>query len=358
MTDSTGTADSAVWWGTYPLAGLGTPTGTGEGLWRQTATDAVLALELPAPSFLVAHPRLPLLYAVLETGSTQVVAIDVADPAAPAVAATVTTDGDSGCHLLLAPDAATLYASHYMSGEVAVIRLGDDGLPLADRPDQMLGHEGSGPREDRQEGPHAHFAALAPGAEHLLVCDLGTDELRRYGIGQDGLLVADGIAATLPPGSGPRHLEVRGELLYVACELDHRLRTLRWDAGSATAQVIDDLPATPAPVRTSDVPFESHVLLVEDVLLVGVRGVDVIALFDVSPEGMPRYRTSMDAGHWPRHFAVAGERLHVGCERGHEVRTYALGDVLSLPPETEVGYVARVPHATAALPSPACALPA
>ena len=82
-----------------------------------------------------------------------------------------------------------------------------------------------GPREDRQEGPHAHFAGYAPGGRHVLVADLGTDELRRYLVLEDGLLEPDGIGATLPPGSGPRHFAVRGENIYLVCELDHQLRT-------------------------------------------------------------------------------------------------------------------------------------
>ncbi len=347
--------DGAVWWGTYPEDGLGSPTGQGEGLWRQTVDDARLALELPAPSFLVAHPWHTLLYAVSETEDSQVHVIDVSDPEQPRVTATVTTGGRSGCHLLLASDARTLYVSHYESGELAVIQLGEDGAPLADTPAQTFGHEGTGPREDRQEGPHAHFAGFGPGEFHVLVCDLGTDELRRYAIQQDGLLEDHGLAATLPPGAGPRHFVVRGEWLYVVCELDQLLRALRWDEASGSADVVFDIPLTTAPHRTGADTYGSHVLLADDdTLLVGVRGADVISVVDLSPEGEPRYRGAFDAGHWPRHFDVVGDRLHVGAERGHEVRTYALADVLDLPPEPEVAHIATLPFVTAPLPSPAC----
>ncbi|MDN4480145.1 lactonase family protein [Demequina muriae] len=345
----------AVWWGTYPEAGLGTPSGLGEGLWRQTAADAHLALELPTPSFVVAHPDRALLYAISETDDTEVHAIDVSDPEQPRVVSTVLTGGASGCHLLLSGDARTLYVSHYMSGDLAVVQLDEQGMPLADVPAQVFGHEGSGPREDRQEASHAHSAGFGPGGHHVLVADLGTDELRRYAIQQDGLLEDHGIAATLPPGAGPRHFAVRGEWIYVLSELDHRLRALRWDAASGTAAVVFDIASTTAPQRTGDEINDSHVLLAtDDVLLLGVRGCDVISVVDLSPEGEPRYRGCFDAGHWPRHFAVVGDRLHVGAERGHEVRTFALADVLALPPEPEVGHIATLPFSTAPLPSPAC----
>lgn len=356
-----------VWWGTYPEAGAGTATGVGEGIWRQTADDAQLALALDAPSFLVKHPHLPIIYAVSETDQTTVHVIDVADADSPREIASVATGGRSGCHLLMAPDGRTVYVSHYMSGDLAVVQLDEDGIPTSDTPAQVFHHSGSGPRSDRQEASHAHFAGFGPGHHHVLVCDLGTDELRRYSRRDDGLLEDHGIAASLPPGAGPRHFEVRGEHIYVLCELDHHLRTLRWDHGSGTAELIAEVPSTTAPLRSDTTLFDSHVVLVsgdehrggnsgDDVLLVGVRGADVIAVFDLAPEGEARYRGSFDAGFWPRHFAVVQDRLHVGAERGHEVRAYALADVLTLPPEPEVGHIATLPHVSAPLPSPACAL--
>jgi 6-phosphogluconolactonase (cycloisomerase 2 family) len=355
---------SMLWWGTYPVAGLGTEPGLGEGLWRQDpgTGEAFQVMELPAPSFVLAHPDLPVLYVGLETDPSAVVVVDVADVRQPRVNARVSTGGNSACHLLLSRDQRTLYVSHYGSGDIAVIPLDQHGLPLHPTPVQVLGHSGTGPREDRQEGPHAHFAQYAPGGDHLLVADLGTDELRRYRIGAGGELVADGVAATLPPGAGPRHFSVRGEHLYVVCELDHTLRTLRWDPVSATAEVIAEQPTTLAPQRTGDALYDAHVALVpapdgsarSDVLLVSVRGADVISVFDLSPEGEARYRGAFDTGYWPRFFAVVGDTLHVGAERGHHARAYPLATVLALSPETERGAVAELPYRAAVIDSPAC----
>ncbi|WP_061961579.1 lactonase family protein [Demequina flava] len=345
--------NDTVWWGTYPEAGLGTPTGVGEGLWRQNPADASLALELPAPSFMVGHPSLPLLYAVSEEDASAVHVIDVAHPDAPQVLQSLVTGGSSACHVLMAPDSRTLYISHYGSGDLAVVRLSEDGRLLGDGSAQRFAHTGSGPNADRQEAPHAHFAGFGPGGHHVLVADLGTDELRRYAIRADGLLDDHGIAATLPGGSGPRHFVVKGEHLYVACELTSRVATLRWDASSGTAETIADQPATTVTPTSADANFPSHIVLHDDLLLVGVRGADVIALHDLSPEGHANYRGAVDAGHWPRHFAIIDDRLHVGAERGHEVRTVPLPDVLALAPEAEVGEVAELTYASAPMPSPA-----
>ncbi|BDZ61979.1 hypothetical protein GCM10025873_17700 [Demequina sediminis] len=153
-------------WGTYPAAGLGTPAGLGEGIWAQAGTGvggAAQVLDLPAPSFLLAHPRLPLAYAASELPASTLTVLDVSRPASPRIVASLSTGGADACHLLLAPDARTLYVSHYSSGDLAVVRLGEDGLPVDDAPAQSFSHAGSGPNEDRQEGPHAHSAVLAPG---------------------------------------------------------------------------------------------------------------------------------------------------------------------------------------------------
>ncbi|WP_062516182.1 lactonase family protein [Demequina gelatinilytica] len=349
-------------WGTYPVAGLGTPAGLGEGIWRSATPESVASeqvLALPAPSFLIAHPTLPLVYAACELPASEVAVLDVSRPAAPRLVTRLVTGGADACHLLLSVDARTLYVSHYSSGHLAVVPLDQDGLPVGDAPAQLLGHAGSGPNADRQEAPHAHSAALAPGGRHVLVADLGTDQLRRYRILDDGLLEPDGIAAVLPPGAGPRHLAVRGSLLYVTCELDHQVRTLRWDGASSTAEVIAERPSTLAPPRSAELQ-DAHVALTRghtgDVLLVSVRGADVISIFDVAPEGELAYRGAFDAGHWPRYFAALGDRLVVGEERGHRVRSYALADVIGMPPELGVGEVVDLPHAVGEVASPACVI--
>lgn len=356
---------SSFFVGTYPPDGLGTPVGVGEGIWRAAMgadgelTASQVTVEA-APSFAVAHPREPLLYAVEESEPSSLAVWDAAEQSREV--ARVDLGGAHACHALLAPDGATIYVSHYGSGDLSVIELDANGRPQSSVAAQTLAHQGSGPRNDRQEGPHAHSAAFAPGGRHLVVADLGTDELRRYTVGADGLLDEPGIAATLPPGSGPRHLVVRGELLYVVCELDHRVRTLRWDRESGTAEVIADQPTTLAPQRTGDNLYDAHIDLVSgergDVVLVSVRGADVVSVFDVAPEGELSYRGAFDAGHWPRHFAVVGDRLVVVAERGHEVRAYALAAVLALPPESESGAVATLPYVAVAIPSPACIVPA
>lgn len=353
---------TTLWVGTYPADGLGAPVGHGEGVWSLSLSSgelssAQLVTTQPAPSFAVSHPLLPLIYVVEESDPTGMSVVSVAAGEALEVAR-VDVGGVQGCHLLMAPDASAIYVCNYGTGQLVVARLSAEGLPRSGQACQSFGHAGSGPRTDRQKSSHAHSACMSPGGTHVLVADLGTDEIRRYRVGENGLLTDEGIASTLPPGAGPRHMVVRGELVYVVCELDHQVRTLRWDRPSSTAVVIAEQPLTLSPQRTGDTTYGAHVALVPgpngDVLFVSIRGVDVISLFDVAPEGELTYRCALDVGYWPRHFAVVDDSLVVAVEKGHEVRAYPLASVLALAPESECGAVAVLEYSVASVPSPAC----
>ena len=72
-------------------------------------------------------------------------------------------------------------------------------------------HRGGPPAPTGRKCPHAHSVYVAPGGTHLLVVDLGTDELRCFPFAPEADQPAgpQHIAARLEPGSGPRHLAIR-----------------------------------------------------------------------------------------------------------------------------------------------------
>ncbi|MCL3861473.1 beta-propeller fold lactonase family protein [Actinotalea sp. K2] len=350
-----------VWIGTYPPAGAGTPPGQGEGVWRGeldltagTLTVAQVA-QVPAASFLAVHPGGRVLYAVGETTSGTVSVLDVTPDGGVRPRDRVGSGGADPCHLLLAPDARTLYVANYSSGTVGVLPLEPDGgftaeVRAAGAPTQVLAHEGSGPDRERQEGPHAHSTLITPDGAHLLVVDLGTDTLWRYRRAGDGSLVADGTAAVLPAGTGPRHatFAADGGHLYLTGELSATVHVLAWDATQASGRVVQSLSvgrSGPPDARPPDGQrdYPAHLALTGDRLVVSVRGSDRVHHLDVV-DGLLRPAGDVAAGRWPRHLAVlesAGTVL-VAAERGHEL--------------VPVG-TAGTPHAVP-LPSPACVVAA
>ena len=356
-------ARTALWIGTYPAAGTGTPAGLGEGIWRvdlDVASGrwgiAELVAVTPAPSFVAVHPSGGVLYAVGELTQGTVTAFAVPDHPAHgplAVLDVVGSGGSDPCHLLLAPDARTLFVANYSSGTLGVLPLDPGGrftaeVRAAGGPVQVLGHAGSGPDASRQEGPHAHFVAIAPGGRFVIVVDLGSDELRRYARDPaTGLVSAAGIAAALPPGTGPRHLAFApdGRTVYVVGELDMSVRVLAWDPASASGTLVQSLPAGPAGTRTAPRPLPSHVELDGDRLLVAVRTADVLVAYAVAADGsLTLDGVTRLSGAWPRHFAVVAGTVVVAAQ---------VGDVLvALRPRDGAG--PGTVASTLALPAPAC----
>ncbi|GIG23080.1 hypothetical protein Cch01nite_38040 [Cellulomonas chitinilytica] len=345
-----------LWIGTYPEAGAGTPAGLGEGIWRvdlDPATGALsgarLVVETPAPSFLVAHPTAPVLYAVDEEQDGAVTLFDVVDDdLRPRV--TVSSGGADPCHLLLDDEARTLLVANYSAGTLGVLPLDADGgfsaeVLAAGGPAQVLGHTGAGPHPERQEAPHAHFVAVAPGGHHVLVVDLGTDEVRRYSRDlESGLLTEDGVAVSLPPGTGPRHLAfaVDGSRAYVVGELDVTVHVLAWDEPTARGELVQTLPATTSEDEGTRLP--AHVVLDGNRLLVGVRGPDVVSTFTVDDDGLLRPDGEhVLPGGWPRHHTVVDGWTVVAQQTG-------AGLVVLDADGAQVG--------SALVPAPACVVPA
>jgi 6-phosphogluconolactonase len=136
--------------------------------------------------------------------------------------------------------------ANYGDGTLAAYPLGADGRIGA--LSQMVQHRGRGANPERQEGPHAHFVAFAPDNRFALSCDLGIDKVLVYRFtSADGQLEQHGEAA-LPPGAGPRHLEVHpnGRYAYVISELNATLTVFSYAAESgklAELQTISTLPA-------------------------------------------------------------------------------------------------------------------
>ncbi|MHA7247202.1 lactonase family protein [Arthrobacter tecti] len=362
-----------LWIGTYPANG--TEPGSGEGIWQVTLdrrtgklSDASLAITTPSPSFLAFHPSSPVLYAVAETAQGEVSAF-AHDDGGLTHLRTVPTGGSSPCHVQAQQH--TLWVANYGDGVVTQISLDDDGVPTGEF--QAHQHSGSGVNKDRQEGPHAHFVhevVSGAGQGELWVSDLGTDEFRRFNSAGP-----DGIAAVLPPGTGPRHAvalpggadsagagEGAGEgagaregAVVVVGELDARLHVLSVPDGAVLSsqaalmtQASEDKPSQPSHIGVGVSSATANLLYA------ATRGPDVLSAFAVG-EGatLTHLADSPIGGQWPRHFAVvaaadgAADLVVVANQYSSTL------DVLRCDPSGRAVQVESLE-----LPVPACVLPA
>lgn len=306
------------------------------------------ATEAGRPSFLAEHPSGRRVYAVDERDPGGVAAFAVEGGSLHRTGE-AGSGGSGPCHLLVHPDGRWLYVSNYGDGTAAAIALDAEGDLTQDRVE--LRHSGSGPRQDRQDGAHAHSATLSPGGGWLIVADLGTDELRAYPL-QDGRPVGDPVLSAMPAGSGPRHTAVAGDLVYVAGELSCEVVTVRWHEDSGRAEVLGSVGVTTAPVRSGEESTLSHLeLLGPTALVVGVRGADTLAVVGIGEDGVASaLRAEVPTVAWPRHLCVVDDTVLVAGERADLIGVHpmrAAGESIA------VGEVTR----TIAAATPMCLLP-
>ncbi len=118
--------------------------------------------------------------------------------------------------------------AHYASGSVVSLPIAEDGSlsPVS----QLHQHAGTGPRSDRQDGPHAHCILADPSNRFACAVDLGLDQVVSYALDVSAGRMA-GVPASVyhaAAGSGPRHLVFHpdGRTAFLIHELDSTLTLL------------------------------------------------------------------------------------------------------------------------------------
>ncbi|MFJ9848533.1 lactonase family protein [Streptomyces sp. NPDC101150] len=298
------------------------------------STDAV-----PNPSYLTAGPDGRHLYAVSELPEGAAAAFALTPQGPEPLGPPVPVGGADPTHLTLA--AGHLITANYSSGSVSSLPVRADGI-LGDRA-AVLPHQGSGPRHDRQEGPHAHAVLPDPSGRWLLSVDLGTDSVRVCAFeGADGALtVRDEVA--LRPGSGPRHLAFhpRGDRAYVINELDPTVTLCRWDADRGTLTPLGETRLLPDGSAAEDsvtgATFPSELVVSPDGRFAwaanrGHDSISVLAL-DASGDAATLRTTVPCGGHWPRDLALHpdGRHLYAANERSGDVTWFTLDPDTGVP---------------------------
>ncbi|MFI6596908.1 lactonase family protein [Nonomuraea sp. NPDC050536] len=267
---------------------------------------------VPTPTFLAAHPTLPILYAVTELGEAAITAFSAEDGLT--LLESRSTEGTMPCHVAVHPSGELLAVANYGDGTAFVQRL-DGGGGFAGEP-IVLRHQGGGPVTERQECAHAHQAVFHDGILH--VPDLGTDEIRRYTLEGEAL-----ESIKLPPGTGPRHIAFAGSRLYVAGELDGIVTMI--DGESTTGTLAS---------RKDGVNHPSHLELNGGFVYVANRGPDTISVFDAAD--LSPVAEVPAGGEWPRHFAIDGDTLYVANQHSNAVVLFTLKDGVPEPTGREI----------------------
>jgi 6-phosphogluconolactonase len=277
-------------------------------------TPIGVAAETPDPSWVAIHPSGKFLYAVNEAGKNSMVSAFALDAQSKLTLLNqLPALGEDPCYLTFDRTGKYLLMANYTSGNVVVFPIGPDGKLGAATAN--IRDEGKlGPNKERQEGPHAHWIETSAGNRYAYVSDLGLDKVLIYKfdaasgkLTSPGANQLDAFSATLPPGSGPRHVAFsrKGDFMYVLGEVRSTVTVFANDAREKYRPV-QTISALPKGFSGRNDAAEIAIHPNAKFLYTSNRGHESIALFHIDP-GTGKLTAAGNfsvEGKEPRHFAV------------------------------------------------------
>ena len=208
----------------------------------------------------------------------------------------VSSQGSYPCHLSVT--SRYLSVANYGSGSIAVFDIRNGAIGSCC---QQRKFEGSGPNQERQIGPHSHQVFSAE--PYIYVPDLGSDTLYRCELSSEGELQVSSSRTQLPPGSGPRHVDLHPKLpiIYLINELSSTIAVI----DQRSMEILQLVNALPEEVKTESTTAEIAVSADGTCVYGSNRGDDSIVTFAVDDMGLlsnPLFTTS--GGACPRHFTL------------------------------------------------------
>jgi 6-phosphogluconolactonase len=289
-----------------------------------------LLTEAKGASWVTPHPNGRVIYATGEGREGRVLALRLVGDGKAELVNAESAGGGGPCHLVVDPSGRALLVANYGSGSVA-------SLPI--RPDGSLGpavsvirHQGSGPNERRQKGPHAHGVHLDR-AGRVHVPDLGADRIFVHGLDPaSARLNSDAApAAVAAPGAGPRHLDFHpsGRFAYVCNELDMTVTAYEVNAASGSLKALQTLPTLPTDAASAGASTaEIFVHPSGKSLYVSNRGHNSLAVYAIAEDGrMALLQHQLGVPATPRGFGITpcGRWLVCAGQASGTLRTYAIG---------------------------------
>ncbi len=280
-----------------------------------TLSSEGLAGEVENPSFLAIHPSNNYLYACGElskfkdqaSGALTAFKIDAATGKLERLNDAI-AGGTSTCHVNISRNGRYAVVANYGTGSCAAFAIGPDGR-LGERT-AFFQHQGSSVDAGRQKGPHAHSVNFDRQNRHVIVADLGLDQVLVYKFDPNtgAMSPNDPPFAKVKPGSGPRHFSFHpsGKYAYVINEMACTVTGFRWDARKGTLEEIETVPTLPVPVQKSYSTAEVVAHPSGRFLYGSNRGHNTIAVFQIDQNTgkLTTVEHKSTKGEIPRNFAI------------------------------------------------------
>lgn len=320
------------------LASYTAPHGSGRGIsavaWGDgSLVDGGLLAACDSPSFVAQHPQLDVLYAVAEHEGKLLVlrrrgsGYELEQSLAAGAAA---------CHVRVEPDGSGVTVACWGDGAVLHYLLDADGL---------VSETLRAPEVEGDVTSRAHASVALP-TGGFVTTDLGADLLRRWRV-VDGSLREVG-RLQLPSGSGPRHLVVHEEWLFVVTEYSNEVLVVGWPGA------LELVGRYPVRERDADDDACAEIARCGQWLSVTVRGSNKLSLLRIvddphQPTVELEHVAEVDSGgNHPRHHLHVPGVILVANQLSDQVSAIAFDEVTG-----ELG----APHLALATGSPTQLLP-
>lgn len=212
-------------------------------------------------------------------------------------------------------------------------------------------------KEGRQDAPHPHQILLL-GNGDILVPDLGSDYVWRYGTGSDGTLYGKG-GLKVKAGDGPRHMvRGKGQNVYLLNELSNTVTRIMGCGEFRECERKTIVPSTP------DAGFTAGAILISDdakYLYVSVRKPDMesglIVGYALSASGEigEKIGSWSSMGAHPRDFYLLDNG--VSCKSFLVIANMNTNNVVFVERSKKTGELASKPYAAIRIDTPTSVLP-
>lgn len=261
------------------------------------------------PSYLLkSHKNKDILYSVEELAPEGRIRVLRITDSGLVQLCTLSSGGAHPCHLALDDHEEFLFVSNYTSGNLAVFRLNEQGVPVC-RTD-LVHHIGKGPNVFRQDCAHVHYACYHD--DILYVNDLGVDKVFRYFLNREtGKLEQSYPPIKIPSGSGPRHLcfsKTTPNIFYLICELTSTVYVVR--VSNRDTKILQSIRTLPSDF--SGLSTAAAIKLSNDgkALFVSNRGHDSITVFSILKDGtLLLKQVCKTGGKAPRDVSFIGDYI-------------------------------------------------
>ncbi len=239
------------------------------------------------------------------------------------------TGGGDACCLSVAHNDSYVLVANFTGGSFSIFPiLADGSLGTASC---FIQHYGHSVNPTRQASPHVHQISADPLGKHLLVADLGTDEISVYGVDWTTGCVTPNAAPAIRvvAGEGPRQFifDPSGNILYLVTELGNTVRVYAYDSETGAAQFLQTLPTLPNDCVPETISAGIKLHPNGKFLYASNRGYDSIASYRVQPDGtLTPLSIQQTSGKTPRDFCITpdGKFLLSGFQDSNELILYEI----------------------------------